>query len=173
MYSLISLIWQVYFVNSSEQTILQRLFLLFLFQNMSNERALITYFYVFFSEQQMCHELVKKSLWRTTLLYAYSFIGGFIFCVIERRPESSKQLYSRLAQQLHQNFTTQLNISINKSDFNFFMQKAFDIVTVGNKADWDILSAVGFTMSSLTTVGKCNILNLTLNGQYPCFNIEF
>ena len=102
----------------------------------------------------MCHELVKKSLWRATLYYAYAFIGGCIFYVIERKPETSRQLYSRLSKELQQNFTTKFNISINESDFKVFMQKAFDIETAGNKADWSILSALSFTMTSLTTIGK-------------------
>ena len=102
----------------------------------------------------MSYELVKKGLWRATLLYAYAFIGGCILYIIERKPESNRGLYSRLAQQLQQNYSKKFNISINESDFKVFIQKAFDIVTVGNKADWSILSALSFTMTSLTTIGK-------------------
>ena len=103
---------------------------------------------------QMCHPLVKKSLWRAALLYIYGFIGGCVFVVIERKPESNRQLYSRLAGQLRRNFTTQFNISINESDFKLFMDQAFDVVTIGNKPDWSILYGLGFAMTSLTTVGK-------------------
>ena len=101
----------------------------------------------------MCHDLVKKSLWRAVLLYAYAFIGAYIFYIIERKPESGRQRYLRLAEQLQHNFTTQFNITINQSDFKVFMEKAFDVVTVGKKRDWTILSAFSFTMTSLTTVG--------------------
>lgn len=102
----------------------------------------------------MCHDLVKKGLWRALLLYAYAFLGGCIFYVIERKPESSRQSYSRLTRQLQENFTTKYNISINESDFNVFMQKAFTIVTEGNKLDWDIFIGMGFAITSLTTIGK-------------------
>lgn len=101
----------------------------------------------------MCHGLVKKSLWRAILLYAYAFVGGCIFYIIERKPESSRERYSRLAHELQQNFTTKFNVSINESDFKKFMQKAFDVVTAGNKEDWNIFSGLTFAMTSLTTIG--------------------
>ena len=105
----------------------------------------------------MCHGLVKKSLWRATLLYAYAFVGGCIFYIIERKPESSQERYTRLAQQLQQNFTTKFNVSVNESDFKIFMQKAFEVVTAGNKADWNIFSGLGFAMTSLTTIGMLKL----------------
>ena len=101
----------------------------------------------------MCHDLVKKSLWRAGLLYAYAFIGAWIFYMIERKPESGSQRYSRLAEQLQHNFTTQFNITINQSDFRVFMEKAFNVITAEKKRDWTILSAFSFTITSLTTVG--------------------
>lgn len=88
------------------------------------------------------------------MLYAYAFIGGCIFYIIERKPETSRQLYFRLSKELQQNFTTKFNISINESDFKVFMQKAFNIVTAGNKTDWSIFTGLSFTMASLTTIGK-------------------
>ena len=112
------------------------------------------YFLLQCAHWQMCHSLVKKSLWRTALLYIYGFIGGCVFVVIERKPESNRQLYSRLARQLRRNFTTQFNISISESDFKLFMHQAFDVVTIGNKPDWSIFYGLSFAMTSLTTVGK-------------------
>ena len=75
--------------------------------------------------------------------------------VIERKPETNAEISSRLSLKLHRDFTEQFNISINESDFKCFMQKAFEVVTVGNKMDWSILSGLSFTMTSLTTIGKC------------------
>ena len=98
------------------------------------------YFLLQCAHWQMCHSLVKKSLWRAALLYIYGFIGGCVFVVIERKPESNRQLYSRLARQLRRNFTTQFNISISESDFKLFMHQAFDVVTIGNKPDWSLWS---------------------------------
>ena len=46
------------------------------------------------------------------------------------------------------------NISVNESDFERFMQTAFEIVRNGNKADWGILTGTSFAMTSLTTIGK-------------------
>ena len=99
-------------------------------------------------------ELVKKSLWRLILSYIYAFLGGCVFYFIERKPETNKEAYSRLSRELHQDFTNQFNISINESDFTRFMQRAFEAVTIGNKADWSIISGLSFTMTSLTTIGK-------------------
>lgn len=116
--------------------------------------TLYLYFLLQCARGQMCHPLVKKGLWRAALLYIYGFIGGCLFVVIERKPESNRQLYSRLSGQLRRNFTTQFNISINESDFKLFMDQAFDVVTTGNKPDWSIFYGLSFAMTSLTTVGK-------------------
>ena len=77
-----------------------------------------------------------------------------MFYFLETRPEKNKEVYFWLSRELQQNFTTQLNISINERDFNRFMQKAFEVVRVGNKADWSILSGLSSSMTSLATVGK-------------------
>ena len=81
-------------------------------------------------------------------------VAVYSLIVIERKPESNRQLYSRLAGQLRRNFTTQFNISINESDFKLFINQAFDVVTIGNKPDWSIFYGLSFAMTSLTTVGK-------------------
>ena len=99
-------------------------------------------------------QLLMKSLFRLIFSYVYAFVGGCIFYVIERKPETNKEIFSRLSHKLHQEFTKQYNVSINESDFQCFMQKAFEIVKVGNKLDWSILSGLSFTMTSLTTIGK-------------------
>ena len=99
-------------------------------------------------------KLLLKSLFRLVFSYVYAFVGGCIFYVIERKPESNKEIYLRLSRELHQDFTSQFNVSINESDFQYFMQKAFEAVSVGNKLDWSILSGLSFTMTSLTTIGK-------------------
>lgn len=95
-----------------------------------------------------------KSFFRLIFSYVYAFVGGCIFYVIERKPETNKEIYSRLSRKLHRDFTNQFNISINESDFKCFMQEAFEVVSVGNKMDWSILSGLSFTMTSLTTIGK-------------------
>lgn len=77
-----------------------------------------------------------------------------MFYLLERKPEKNKEVYFRLSRELQQNFTAQFNISINEKDFQRFMQKAFEVVRVGNKADWSILSGLSFSMTSLATVGK-------------------
>ena len=77
-----------------------------------------------------------------------------MFYFLERRPEKNKEVYFGLSRELQQNLSTQLNISINERDFKRFMQKAFEVVRVGNKADWSILSGLSFSMTSLATVGK-------------------
>ena len=77
-----------------------------------------------------------------------------MFYLLERKPEKNKEVYNRLSRELQQNFTVQFNISINESDFKRFMQKAFEVVRVGNKADWSILSGLSFSMTSLATVGE-------------------
>lgn len=99
-------------------------------------------------------KLLIKSFVRLTLSYVYAFVGGCIFYAIERKPETQEEIYSRLSRKLRQDFTAQFNISINESDFNCFMHKAFEVVTVGNKMDWSILSGLSFTMTSLTTIGR-------------------
>lgn len=82
-----------------------------------------------------------------------------MFYVIERKPETNKEIYSRLARKLHEDFTNQYHVSINESDFQCFMQKAFEAVKVGNKLDWGILAGLSFTMTSLTTIGKrCSVI---------------
>lgn len=99
-------------------------------------------------------KLLMKSFFRLIFSYVYAFVGGCIFYVIERKPETNKEVYSRLSRKLHRDFTNQFNSSINESDFKCFMQKAFEVVSVGNKMDWSILSGLSFTMTSLTTIGK-------------------
>lgn len=106
------------------------------------------------SKTKQMNELVKKSILRATLLYTYAFLGGCIFYLIERKPEKNKEVYSRLSQELQREFVIQYNISINQSDFKRFMQRAFEAVTVGNKADWSILNGLTFTITSLSTIGK-------------------
>ena len=100
------------------------------------------------------NELVKKSLLRATFLYTYVFIGGCIFYIIEKKPENNKDASSRLSRELQRNFTNKFNISVNDSEFERFMQRAFEIVRLGKKADWGILTGTSFTMTSLTTIGK-------------------
>jgi len=99
-------------------------------------------------------KLLQKSLWRASLLYIYAVLGGCIFYFLERKPEKNKEVYFRLSRELQQNLTAQFNISINEEDFQRFMQKAFEVVRVGNKADWSILSGLSFSMTTLATVGK-------------------
>ncbi|XP_078377569.1 potassium channel subfamily K member 15-like isoform X2 [Oculina patagonica] len=111
------------------------------------------------------NELVKKSILRATLLYTYAFLGGCIFYLIERKPEKNKDVYSRLSQELQREIVIQYNISINQSDFKRFMQRAFDAVTIGNKADWSILNGLTFTITSLTTIGYGHITPETALGQ--------
>ena len=77
-----------------------------------------------------------------------------MFYFLERKPEKNKEVYFRLSRELQQNFSTQLNISINEDDFKRFMQKAFEVIRVGNEADWSILSGLSFLVTSLATVGK-------------------
>jgi len=100
------------------------------------------------------NELVKKSIQRASLLYVYAFLGGCIFYLIERKPENNADASRRLSQELRHEFIMQFNISINESDFERFMQRAFEAVSVGNKADWSILHGLFFSMTSLTTVGR-------------------
>lgn len=99
-------------------------------------------------------KLLIKSFVRLILSYVYAFVGGCVLYAIERKPETNEEISSRLSQKLHRDFILKFNISINESDFKCFMQKAFDVVTVGNKMDWSILSGLSFTMTSLTTIGK-------------------
>ena len=77
-----------------------------------------------------------------------------MFYFLERRSEKIKEVYFRLSRELQQNFSTELNISINERGFKRFMQKTFEVVRVGNKADWSILSGSSFSMTTLATVGK-------------------
>ena len=84
-----------------------------------------------------------------------------MFYHIERKPELNKEVSSRLSQELHHNFTSQFNISINESDFHRFMQKAFEVVRIGNKADWSILVGLSFSMTTLSTVGKWLLRKVT------------
>ena len=77
-----------------------------------------------------------------------------MFYLIERTPEKNKDIFARLSLELRQNVTTQFNISINESDFQRFMQRTFEVVRVGNKPDWTILTGLSFSMTTLATVGK-------------------
>ena len=77
-----------------------------------------------------------------------------MFYLIERTPEKNKDIFSRLSLELQQNFTTRFNISINESDFQRFMQRTFEVVRVGNKPGWTILTGLSFSMTTLATVGK-------------------
>jgi len=99
-------------------------------------------------------KLLQRSLWRAFLLYIYAVLGGCMFYVLERKPEKNKEVYFRLSRELQGNFTAEFNISVNESDFKRFMQKGFEVVRVGNKADWSILTGLSFAMTTLATVGK-------------------
>lgn len=99
-------------------------------------------------------KLLKRSLYRLIFSYIYAFLGALLFYYLERKPERNREIYSRLARKLHQEFTNQFNVSINESNFKQFMEKAFQVVLVGNKPDWSILGGLSFTMTSLTTVGE-------------------
>lgn len=99
-------------------------------------------------------ELVKKSLWRVTLLYVYAFLGGCLFYYIEGKPEKNLDQSSRLWKELHRGFANKYNISINESDFQRFVQKAFDAVHVGTRPDWGIFTGMTFTITTLTTIGR-------------------
>ena len=100
------------------------------------------------------NELVKKSIQRTSLLFVYTFLGGCLFYLIERKPENNRDAFRRLSQELRDDFIIQFNISINESDFKRFMQRAFEVVSVRNKTEWSILNGLFFTMTSLTTIGR-------------------
>ena len=77
-----------------------------------------------------------------------------MFYHIERKPEQNKEISSRLFRELQENFTRQFNISVNESNFQRFMQEAFEVVRIGNKPDWSILTGLSFSMTTLSTVGK-------------------
>lgn len=89
-----------------------------------------------------------------------------MFYVIEYKPERSRIAYTRLRHELQRNFTKRFNISVNESDFERFMQTAFEIVRNGNKADWGILTGTSFAMTSLTTIGYGHITPETQLGQF-------
>ncbi|XP_078377577.1 two pore potassium channel protein sup-9-like [Oculina patagonica] len=110
-------------------------------------------------------KLLWKSLYRLVFSYVYAFVGGCMFYVIERKPETNNEIFLRLSRRLHEDFTNKYNVSINESDFQCFMQKAFEVVSVGKKMDWSILAGLSFTMTSLTTIGYGHITPETPLGQ--------
>jgi len=123
-------------------------------------------------------KLLQKSLWRAFLLYIYAVLGGCMFYLLERKPEKNREVYFRLSRELQENFTAQFNISINESDFKRFMQKAFEVVRVGSKADWSILSGLSFSMTTLATVGELHTCNLRqgyamLSYLTPCIGFQY
>lgn len=123
-------------------------------------------------------KLLIKSFFRLIFSYVYAFVGGCILYVIERKPETNEEISSRLSIKLHRDFTNQFNISINESDFKRFMQKAFEVVRVGNKPDWSILSGLSFSMTTLATVGELHTCNLRqgyamLSYLTPCIGFQY
>ena len=117
-------------------------------------------------------KLLIKSFVRLIFSYVYAFVGGCIFYAIERKPETNQEISSRLSRKLHRDFSVQFNISINESDFKCFMQKAFEVVTVGNKMDWSILTGLSLTMTSLTTIGKWSKALFTVNVNHTQLNYD-
>ena len=85
---------------------------------------------------------------------ATHFLEAACSTTLKRSRSKTKKFFSRLSQELRYNFTSQFNISINESDFQRFMKEAFEVVRIGNKADWSILVGLSFSMTTLSTVGK-------------------
>ena len=70
-----------------------------------------------------------KSLFRTSLLFAYALFGGSLFYCIEKKPKDNKDVYFRPSRELQKNFTNKFNVS---NDFKSFIHRAFEEVHLFN-----------------------------------------
>ncbi|XP_022795967.1 potassium channel subfamily K member 3-like [Stylophora pistillata] len=109
--------------------------------------------------------LLRKSLFRVSVLFVYALFGGGLFYCIEKIPEDSKDVYLRLSRELQTNFTNKFNVSMNEEDFKRFIYRAFEVVGVRRNADWNFLRSLSFTLTTLATVGYGHITPETPLGQ--------
>ena len=93
---------------------------------------------------------LKRSLWRTFLLVAYSMFGSWLFYYIEQTPITYKEMSANMLDELKQKY----NVSMNHSDFTGFANDAYNAIKVGRKVEWTFLNASSYVFTILTTIGK-------------------
>lgn len=94
--------------------------------------------------------LLRNSLWRTFLLTAYSMLGSWLFCYVERTPITYKEMSANMLDELQQKY----NIAMNHSDFTAFAYDAYKAINVGRKVEWTFLNTTSYVFTLLTTIGE-------------------
>ena len=98
--------------------------------------------------------LLRTSLWRTFLFAAYSMLGAWLFCYVERTPITYKEMSANMLDELRQKY----NITMDHSDFIAFANDAYKAIKVGKKVEWTFLNATSYVFTILTTIGKLHKL---------------
>ena len=94
--------------------------------------------------------LLRTSLWRTFLLAAYSMLGSWLFCYVERTPVTHKEMSAIMLDELRQKY----NITMNQSDFITFANGVYKAIKVGRKVEWTFLNTTSYVFTLLTTIGE-------------------
>lgn len=93
--------------------------------------------------------LLKRSVWRTFLFVAYSMLGSWLFCYVERTPITYKEMSANMLKELKQRY----NVAMDHSDFMAFANDAYEAVKVGRKVEWTFLNTTSYVFTILTTIG--------------------
>ncbi|XP_020603098.1 uncharacterized protein LOC110042100 [Orbicella faveolata] len=105
--------------------------------------------------------LLGKSLWRTFLFAAYSMLGSWLFCYVERTPITYKEMSANMLDELRQKY----NITMNHSDFIAFANDPYKAIKVGRKVEWTFLNTTSYVFTILTTIGYGHMTPDTWLGQ--------
>ena len=97
--------------------------------------------------------ILKRSVWRKTVLIAYTLFGAWLFQWVEKTSVPYCEMSAKLLKDLHQEMSMKHNIAMSQSEFTEFAKDAYNAVKIGAKVDWTFLNATTFVFSALTTVG--------------------
>lgn len=97
------------------------------------------------------HPLLRKTLLRVGVFYAYGLFVAWIFTLIERRDESADDRMNQKLRELRTEIDLKCNMTDN--DFDIFVRRAAEAVATEAELDWTFLNSCGFAFAAITTIG--------------------
>ena len=98
------------------------------------------------------HPLLRKTLLRFAVFYAYASFIAWIFTIIEQGSELANNGMERMLKDLRADIEIKFNITDN--EFNSFVRRAPVAMTTGDEKDWNFWNSLDFVFTAITAIGK-------------------